>query len=77
MEAINLWMTIRNLLISNILFACVALLCAFLLIFDFSFDVSAISMCLTYSMLLSEKFTELMWFFCELEQNIISVERVR
>jgi len=76
-EAIDLWMTIRHLLISNLLFACVAMLCAFLVIFDFSFDVNAISMSLTYSMLLSGNFTDLMWFFCRVESSIISVERVR
>ena len=70
-------MTIRHLLISNLLFASVAILCAFLITFNYSFDVNAISMCLTYSMLLSESFTDLMRFFCRVESSIISVERVK
>jgi len=70
-------MTIRHLLISNLLLACVAMVCAFLVTFDFPFDINAISMCLTYSMLMSESFTDLMRFFCRVESSIISVERVK
>lgn len=38
-------------------------------------DCNSIAMTLTYSLLLSERFEELLFFFCYTEKNMISVER--
>ncbi|KAL4490444.1 hypothetical protein ABPG72_002654 [Tetrahymena utriculariae] len=76
-EAIQIWMSIRLLFVSNFLFICVAVTSMILVGFNLDFDYITISMCLTYSMLLSSQFTDLIQFFCNVEQNMVSVERLR
>ncbi|KAL4483223.1 hypothetical protein ABPG74_019249 [Tetrahymena malaccensis] len=76
-EAIQIWMSIRLLFVSNFLFISVAVTSMILVGFNFGFDYITISMCLTYSMLLSSQFTDLIQFFCNVEQNMVSVERLR
>lgn len=66
-EAIQIWMSIRLLLISNLLFACVAVTSAIIIVSELNFNYNTIAMCLTYSMLLSGKFTDMMYFFCSVE----------
>ncbi|KAL4480900.1 hypothetical protein ABPG73_020921 [Tetrahymena malaccensis] len=75
--AIQNWMYIRLLLISNFLFFCVATTSMALILGEFHFNYQTISMSLTYSMLLSSRISDSIRFFCSLEQNMVSVERVR
>lgn len=76
-QSIQVWVSVRLLLISNVIFASVAMTSSVLVISNSSFDYNTIAMCLTYSMLLSSKFAEIVYFYCTVEQNIISVERIR
>ncbi|KAL4483226.1 hypothetical protein ABPG74_019252 [Tetrahymena malaccensis] len=76
-ESIQIWMSIRLLFVSNFLFICVAFTCIILVAFNLDFDYITVSMCLTYSMLLSSQFTDLIQFFCNVEQNLVSVERLK
>lgn len=70
-------MSIRLLFVSNFLFICVAATSCILILANIDFNYNTISMCLTYSMLLSSRFSDLIHFFCNVEQNMVSVERVR
>ncbi|KAL4486706.1 hypothetical protein ABPG72_022181 [Tetrahymena utriculariae] len=75
--AIQNWMYIRLLLISNFIFFCVAIASMVLIVGEFHFNYYTVSMSLTYSMLLSTRISDFIRFFCSLEQNMVSVERVR
>lgn len=59
-SAIKVWMAVRLMLISNLIFGCVALASVGLILCDIKFDYSSIAMCLTYSILLTGNFIELM-----------------
>ncbi|EAR83355.2 ABC transporter C family protein (macronuclear) [Tetrahymena thermophila SB210] len=76
-SAIQIWMSIRLLLISNFLFICVSVTSMVMIIGNFDFNYYTISMALTYSMLLSTRFSDLIRYFCAIEQNMVSVERIR
>ena len=66
-SAIKVWMSIRLMLISNLIFACIALASVGLILCNIKFDYSSIAMCLTYSILLSGSFIELMSSYCNVE----------
>lgn len=70
-----MWMNVRLTLISNFMFLCIVLCFSLGVIFDMQIDCNSIAMTLTYSLLLSERFEELLFFFCYTEKNMISVER--
>ncbi|KAL4449108.1 hypothetical protein ABPG74_021100 [Tetrahymena malaccensis] len=76
-SAIQIWMSIRLLLISNFLFICVSVTSIVMILGNFDFNYYTISMALTYSMLLSTRFSDLIRYFCAIEQNMVSVERIR
>ncbi|KAL4486709.1 hypothetical protein ABPG72_022184 [Tetrahymena utriculariae] len=76
-SAIQIWMSIRLLLISNFLFICVSITSMVMILGNFDFNYYTISMALTYSMLLSTRFSDLIRYFCAIEQNMVSVERIR
>ncbi|KAL4497202.1 hypothetical protein ABPG72_019522 [Tetrahymena utriculariae] len=76
-SSIQIWMIIRLLMISNMLFFFIALTILIIFVFDIDFNRNLIALSLTYSILLCEVFGNLIYYFCHTEQSMISVERVR
>ncbi|KAL4453105.1 hypothetical protein ABPG74_015336 [Tetrahymena malaccensis] len=76
-SSIQIWMIIRLLMISNMLFFFIALTILIIFVFDIEFSRNLIALSLTYSILLCEVFGNLIYYFCHTEQSMISVERVR
>lgn len=70
-------MTVRLLLVSNIIFGAVAVSSSVIIIAGIDINFNTMAMCLTYSMLLSSRFCDLMFYYCAVESNMVSVERVR
>jgi hypothetical protein len=50
--------------------------CLVIIYMDILIDYNIIAMCLTYSILFSDGFTNLLYFQASLEQMFISVERI-
>ncbi|KAL4477434.1 hypothetical protein ABPG74_002584 [Tetrahymena malaccensis] len=76
-QTIQIWMSIRLLFVSNFLFICVVITGMIFILGEIDFNYTTVSMCLTYSILLSSKFSELVQYFCNAEQYLVSVERIR
>ncbi|KAL4483243.1 hypothetical protein ABPG74_019269 [Tetrahymena malaccensis] len=76
-QALQIWMSIRLLFISNLIFISVALTHIMLLFLNCEIEYTTVAMCITYSMLFSQRFTEVVRFFSYVEINIVSVERIR
>ncbi|EAR86953.2 ABC transporter C family protein (macronuclear) [Tetrahymena thermophila SB210] len=76
-SSIQIWMIIRLLMISNMLFFFIALTILIIFVFDIDFNRNLIALSLTYSILLCEVFGNLIYYFCHTEESMISVERVR
>ncbi|KAL4463783.1 hypothetical protein ABPG72_012401 [Tetrahymena utriculariae] len=76
-QTIQIWMSIRLLFVSNFLFICVVITGMILILGEIDFNYTTVSMCLTYSILLSSKFSDLVQYFCNAEQYLVSVERIR
>ncbi|KAL4483214.1 hypothetical protein ABPG74_019240 [Tetrahymena malaccensis] len=76
-QGVQVWMMIRLLTISNLVFCFVSISSIVIVVFDLDFNYNTIAMCLTYSILLSTRFSDLMQYFCNVEQYLISVERIR
>ncbi|EAR93205.2 ABC transporter C family protein (macronuclear) [Tetrahymena thermophila SB210] len=76
-QTIQIWMSIRLLFVSNFLFICVVITGMIFILGEIDFNYTTVSMCLTYSILLSSKFSDLVQYFCNTEQYLVSVERIR
>ncbi|EAR88677.2 ABC transporter C family protein (macronuclear) [Tetrahymena thermophila SB210] len=76
-QALQIWMSIRLLFISNLIFISVAITHIMLLFSNYEIEYTTVAMCITYSMLFSQRFTEVVRFFSYVEINIVSVERIR
>ncbi|EGR29740.1 hypothetical protein IMG5_149230 [Ichthyophthirius multifiliis] len=75
-RAMQLWLLVRVLITSNIIYIFVCGTCLVIIYFDISVDYNIIAMCLAYSILFSGGFSELLYFQASLEQNLISAERI-
>jgi len=51
-------------LVNNLIFTCVGVVSIGLLLFDSPIEFNAVAMCLTYLILLSRYFTDLMTYYC-------------
>ncbi|EGR29526.1 hypothetical protein IMG5_154140 [Ichthyophthirius multifiliis] len=80
-QAIQIWMLIRLQSIMNAFFLVVGI-SSIIAVYQKEFfqflgiNNAVISMCLTYVLLLSGKFSDVIFQFCTVEQQIISVERI-
>lgn len=75
-QAVFIWMKVRLLFIGNlVLFFTVVTTLMFLFV-NYRFDGSVISFSLTYSLLVTTAFCDLVHFMSATEQKFVSVERI-
>jgi ABC-type multidrug transport system fused ATPase/permease subunit len=70
------WMQVRLLLAGNLVFLFVAISTIIVICVKDDFNYTILSFALTYSLLLTTQFDDLLYFFCGVEQRLVSVERV-
>ncbi|EAS02568.3 ABC transporter C family protein (macronuclear) [Tetrahymena thermophila SB210] len=76
-QAVQIWLSLRLIFISNLIFICVSVTTIVLIFGNFDFEYTTIAMCITYSMIFSSRFSEVVRFLNYFEMNIVSIERIQ
>ena len=71
------WVGIRLMILSNCIFLAVAVTIAIFILFEINVEYTTCALALTYTVMMFNSFTEVVKFFCGVEQRMISVERVK
>ncbi|EAR98222.2 ABC transporter family protein (macronuclear) [Tetrahymena thermophila SB210] len=76
-QGLQAWIMIRLLMINSLILGFIVITAIFFIFFQLTTYFSTVSMCLTYAMTISAVFCELIFSFFNLEQILVSVERLR
>ncbi|KAL4483231.1 hypothetical protein ABPG74_019257 [Tetrahymena malaccensis] len=76
-QAVQIWLSLRLIFISNLIFICVSVTTIALIYGNIDFEYTTIAMCITYSMIFSSRFSEVVRFLNYFEMNIVSIERIK
>lgn len=71
------WVGIRLMILSNCIFLAVAVTIGIFIVFEINVEYTTCALALTYTVMMFNSFTEVVKFFCGVEQRMISVERVK